>query len=207
MTKTTTAKANTKSNESTVESRVAVYEGISQSIDRRNRALRAIIAHELWLNLEDGKFRRGAAAEISEAFGMVKTDVAVIAIVVRLDPKARAAAGKLDVLALANHDSTEFAAATKTGAMFSRGRADELREVARVDAGGTPKAATVTAEGKAKGKGQAEEIDGLAIAHDWLMSATPEQFAGRHAAFVEMLARVEDEFAAAQAEAAELVAA
>lgn len=116
----------TKKIESTFEARTAVAVAVRESGDQYGHAFRAIVAHELVLNLTGDKMVAGAAKRIGEAFGYDKGNVSRMVGVLKDSSPARRAATTLDVLSVATVHNGEvikgegWVTAVKVGALFAR---------------------------------------------------------------------------------------
>jgi hypothetical protein len=109
--------------------RAAVVAGLRVKGDRYGQAAIAALAHELAVRLSGDKLEAGAQKFLADSTGYDKGILSRIATIVRTDKKARTAALKLDVMALAAATSDNkltpaqvaaLDAAVQVGKLFAR---------------------------------------------------------------------------------------
>jgi hypothetical protein len=178
-TNTKVTNANTDTNDSF--NVITATKSLIEKGDRYNQAAIAAIAHMLSLELWEGKIKRGVASKLATDLSYDKGNISRIGKIVATNGKARRAALALDVLHIDDSPET-LSVAVKVGAMFKRE---------------TGKTAD---KGTKKSKSESESVDVLALMDSWLREATDEQYAPRRAQVENLLATIDSERAAAQAE-------
>ena len=180
---------------------ITVIKGLVQMGRTYTQARDCAIAHVLATDIvgtgKDAKVKRGVAAKLATDTGVNKSDVSRIARIVVDNLKARRAALAIDVLHI-DDDAASLAAAAEVGKLF-----------VRKDKAASPKVATASTKGstesetsvtKSTDETKSESVDVLALIDSWLRDASDAQFAARLVLLNNLLATIESDRAAAQAE-------